>query len=124
MPIPISYILYRDQNDIILFGNTIYDFITEYNILIFEKFKTSFVIFDKFIDAYDLKKIKNEENLQLAKEKNFAIKFTTTYGNKLILLCFTKIDDKAFVNICCYCEKDNIKNIGNLKKYLLNIFVS
>lgn len=113
----------RDPNDSLLFENAIFEFITEYNVLIFQKLETPFAIFDKFIDAFDLKTIKNEENLQIAKAKNFAIQFITS-GNKLILLSFTKIDNKALVNICCYCEKNNFENIGNLKKYLINIFVS
>ena len=123
MPVPISVILNRDPNDILLFEDKINEFITEKKVLIFEKLKTPFAIFDRFIDFYELKKRSNKENMQLAKAKHFAIKFTT-FGDKLILLCFTKIDSKALVNICCYCEQDNIENIGNLKKSLLNIFVS
>ena len=107
----------------LLFESNIKDFIIENNILIFEKLKTPFAIFNRFIDAYELKKRNNEENEQLAKAKHFAIQFTT-FGNRLILLYFTKIDSKASVNIFCYCEESNIINVGNLKQYLLNCFAS
>lgn len=123
LPIPISFILNRNPNDILLFEGKIGEFMKEKNLSIFITLNTSFAIFNRFIDAYELKKTNNEENLLLAKATNFAVQFTIL-GNKLILLWFTKIDSKTFVNIFCYCEENNIQNIGNLKKYLLNIFPS
>lgn len=118
MPIPISSILNRNPNDLILFEEQIKNFIIESNILIFEKLETSFAIFDRFLEVFDLKKGNNQK---LAKSKNFAIKFTT-FGNRVILLWFQKIDCKTFVNIFCYCEDYNINNFDKFKKYLLNIF--